>query len=111
MLLAIQRDDPVVRLEGELDASNAEELERVLEPEADRGGVVTVDLDGLRFLDASGVGVMVQAAERLRGRGRLVLCRPPGPVRRLLRVVVAGRRGDLDGVVHSPPEVPPRPLP
>ena len=105
MLLAIHRDDPVVRLEGELDASNAQYLEGVLEPEARRGGVVTVDLDGLEFLDASGVGVIVRTARRLKGRGRLVLCRPSGPVRRVLDVVQADRQESLEVVEHSPQEV------
>src|SRR5437764_5606382 len=105
MLLAIQKDDPVVRLQGELDASNADELARVLAPEAKRGGVVTVDLDGLSFLDASGIGVMVQAAERLRGRGRLVLCRPAGSVRRVLDVVQADRRDSLEVVEASPQDM------
>ena len=105
MILEIQRDDPVVRLEGELDASNADLLHGVLRPEADRGGVVTVDLDGLRFLDASGVGVIVDAAQRLRGRGRLVLCRPAGPVRRVLDVTQVDRRESLEIVDGSPQEV------
>src|SRR5437899_3198374 len=84
LLLDIAKDDPVLRLEGEIDASNSGELARVLEPETRAGGVVTVDLDGLSFLDASGVDVLIHTAARMRGRGRLVLCRPRGTVRRIL---------------------------
>ncbi|MFN2543212.1 MAG: STAS domain-containing protein [Actinomycetota bacterium] len=103
MLLDITRDAPVLTLEGEVDASNSAHLAVALEPEARRGGVVAVDMNGLDFIDAAGADVLLDTAERLRGRGRLLLCRPSAPVRRVLDVLRANR---MDGmaVVSAPPD-------
>jgi anti-anti-sigma factor len=105
MLLDIKKLDPVLRLQGELDASNADDLARVLEPKADRGGLVALDLEGLSFLDASGADVLLETGERLRGRGRLLLCRPRDPVERLLRMLRADRLDGIALVWSAPDEV------
>src|SRR5881409_44934 len=103
MLLDIEKQDPVLTLAGEVDASNADELARVLESETREGGVVAVDLDQLAFLDACGVHALIDTADR--APGRIVLCRPNGSVRRVLDVVNADRVDGVDVVPASPTEV------
>jgi anti-anti-sigma factor len=105
MLLDIIKDEPVVQIAGELDASNADELAEALEANARGGGVVALDLGELSFLDASGAHVLIDAAGRMRGRGRLLLCRPSPPVRRVLEIVEADRQEGLEVVPASAWEV------
>jgi anti-sigma B factor antagonist len=76
----------VLDVAGELDISTIDTLRAALDPlVADGLSDVVVDLSGLRFLDASGLGVLVRAQRRLRVRRRslALVCRH-GPVPRLL---------------------------
>lgn len=78
----------VVPVRGELVAATAPALRQVLiETQASSAGqrAVVVDLSGVTFIDASGLGVLVAALKRARARhGELVLRDPaPGVVRTL----------------------------
>ena len=71
---------------GEVDLSSVELLATAL-PESIEGGavLVTVDLDGVTYLDSAGLGALVGASKRLKAvGGSLALhCRQP----RLLRLL------------------------
>lgn len=84
--LSISRDDGVVGVGGELDISTAPVLSEALEPAVERGGVVTLDVRDLAFMDSSGLRLLIEAARRLEGRGKLVLRSPGATVRRVLEV-------------------------
>lgn len=60
----------VAAITGEIDISNARELETAIvsELDADAAGLV-IDLAGLGFLDGSGVHLLYRLSDRLRGRG------------------------------------------
>lgn len=60
----------VAAITGEVDISNARDLEAAIvsELDADAAGLV-IDLAGLGFLDGSGVHLLYRLADRLRGRG------------------------------------------
>jgi anti-anti-sigma factor len=77
----------VVAITGEIDISNARELEAAIvsELDADVAGLV-VDLGGLSFLDGSGVHLLYTLSDRLRGRGLgfALVVDPDGPPRRVL---------------------------
>jgi anti-anti-sigma factor len=76
----------VVAVAGELDVASSPELERELLAVLN-GGVseVVVDASGLGFVDASGIGALVRAAEAARrSGGRLVLRRPSEAAQRVL---------------------------
>ena len=81
-------DVVLVTLRGELDLRAGVELE----PELERLGncdhdVVALDLRSLEFLDSSGLGVIVQAAQMLDYAGRrLVLVRGPQSVQRMFEI-------------------------
>ena len=60
----------IVAITGEIDISNARELEAAIvsELDPDVAGLV-VDLGGLSFLDGAGVHLLFALSERLHGRG------------------------------------------
>jgi anti-anti-sigma factor len=77
---AVRADEIVVgSLSGEIDLSNAKELESQIEnavPNTARGMVL--DLSELRYLDSSGIRLLLSLAGRLRWRGQeLILAAPP----------------------------------
>jgi anti-anti-sigma factor len=78
----------VLRLQGELDVSNREQLRRAISSALERHPpILVVDLSGLRFTDCAGVSVLVWAHKRLAGQGHgLVITGPRPIVRRLLRL-------------------------
>lgn len=78
-------------VEGELDIAAVAELWSSVAPmleDSRRQGPLSLILDmtGLEFLDAAGLGVVVRLANKIRGRGGDVLVRPP--VRPLVRRVL-----------------------
>jgi anti-sigma B factor antagonist len=77
-----------VVLRGELDLAGAPHLEQVLD-QLCRDGVpeVALDLSGLDYLCAAGLGVFLGADDQLRAAGgRLILHRPGRLARRILAI-------------------------
>jgi anti-sigma B factor antagonist len=71
---------PLVSVWGEVDLATAPHLERVL-TDAIRGGVgdVLVEFSRESFIDSTGLHLLIQAARRLRGEGRLLLLTTENP--------------------------------
>jgi anti-anti-sigma factor len=61
-------DGTVVAPRGELDLATQSVLREALERQAQRGAV-TLDLSGLRFLDTSGLRLVLETAEAARREG------------------------------------------
>ena len=80
-------DCEVVSLDGELDAQTAPELAAVLSRAEGDSRRVVIDLSRLRFIDSSGLHVLMTGAGTENGR-RIVIC-PPGNVARVLSIVRA----------------------
>lgn len=89
-------DPPGLTLAGEVDLADVDELASALEPHVHRGGDITLDVSGLRFMGSSGVQVLIRTLLSLEGRGRLVLVHPAGGVRRLIEVMGLERFENLD---------------
>lgn len=73
----IQGDTLVVRLEGELDHHTAERVREQVEAELDRGLTenLVINLEGLQFMDSSGLGVILGRYKRVtQNGGRMALC-------------------------------------
>jgi anti-anti-sigma factor len=69
----------VVRLEGEVDGSNAGEVERAVAAAARGADPLVVDLSGLEYLDSQGLRwIATLSAEARRAGAALVLVAPPG---------------------------------
>jgi anti-sigma B factor antagonist len=65
-----RRDGAVVlRLHGELDLASADQVAQRLDALAQSDEPVVLDVDGLSFMDSSGLRVVLQAAETSRTTG------------------------------------------
>ena len=75
----------VVALAGELDIAGADRVTReLLWAEASDAQQIVLDLSGLRFIDSSGIRLILEADARSRSDGdRLRLIRGPGAVQRV----------------------------
>lgn len=74
-----------VHLEGELDLARAPEFRRVLRRALSEAGIVSLDLQGLSFIDCSALNEVLQADALARRTGtRLILVRGSGQVDRVL---------------------------
>jgi anti-anti-sigma factor len=88
----------VVRLSGELDLHNADDVRAALEQASANGSArIVVDLSAVEFLDSTVLGVFVQAHRRARGDASFRLASPGPEPRRILQV--AGVETYLD--VHD----------
>jgi anti-sigma B factor antagonist len=85
-----------IRLEGELDIATADDVEReLLRVESTDALSIVLDLSSLRFIDSTGVRVVLYAhARSRRDANRLVLLRGPAAVQRVF---------ELSGVVDRLP--------
>src|SRR5437773_7033213 len=90
------RQRSVLRLQGELDASNRDRLRHAISSALERHPpILVVDLSGLDFTDCAGLSVLVWAHKRLAGRGhQLVITGAKPIVRQLLH------HADLDTYLH-----------
>jgi anti-sigma B factor antagonist len=84
----------VVRFVGELDISTegraSAEIDRA---QADRPSVVGLDLSGVRFIDSTGLRLILRADARARREGgRVVLVRGPEQVHRVFLIALLDRR-------------------
>ena len=105
LLDIVQTDQPrTFRLVGELDISNAETLANVLDRETQEHGDISLDVSELRFIDSSGIRVLLRAMDRLDGKGKLVLLEPTNPVRQILSLMGLQDRDEL--LVVGPEERP-----
>jgi anti-sigma B factor antagonist len=95
--LTEQAEGVVVRVFGEVDIVTAPVLQRHLESAIGSGRpTVVIDLAETTFLDARGVGALVNARKRVTAAGgRMVIRRPPALVRRVLELADQVRRTDI----------------
>jgi anti-sigma B factor antagonist len=77
----------VVVLRGELDLMDAAAVAAALRAVAAREPWIIVDLAGLEFIDATGVGALLRGRRHARNAGGdLLLAAPQGLVRRVLEI-------------------------
>lgn len=85
--LALERDDGalVAHLSGEVDRTNAPDLEARLVESVPRDALgVVVDLAGVTHLDVAGVRLLFNVSERLQGKELHLAVPEEAPVRRVL---------------------------
>lgn len=83
-----------VALQGELDISSADRVEQALRRVEERSpSMMFLDLRPLRFIDSTGLRLVLGADLRARRDGRrLVIVRGPDPVHRVFRIALLDRR-------------------
>jgi anti-anti-sigma factor len=74
---------------GEIDVATSPQLKRALDQAIrERTGAVVLDLSDLRFLDITGLKLMLAARAALAREARsLAIVCPPGPVRRVMEII------------------------
>ena len=87
-----ENDRTVISMEGELDMANAPALQSAIESEELAAAeIVVLDLQGLTFLDSTGLRVILAARELCWRRGQEFAVTPGSPqVQRLLSVTGVG---------------------
>jgi anti-sigma B factor antagonist len=91
----------LVKLEGELDLASGDAFQSTLEPLLELGTILVLDLDGLAFMDSTGIRILGRAKQQAVDAGtRLLLGQPSAAVRRVLSV--AGLTDFFD-YVEGPP--------
>lgn len=84
---AREDDDYVIRLSGELDMSSSERVDAVLrEAEQTSAARILLDVDRLRFIDSSGLQVILRAKRRDEAAGRLRITHGTGHVADMFRL-------------------------
>jgi anti-sigma B factor antagonist len=77
----------VVRLAGELDLYNAEDVRRALfEACADGPERIVVDLSDVDFIDSTALGVLIEARTKLENRQAFLLAAPGIETKRALQI-------------------------
>ncbi len=91
-----------IRLQGELDLGSADAVQRVLDEAVAESPVTVVDLEGLEFMDSTGLRLLASAHRTASEKGaRFLLGRPSPAVLRVLNV--AGLVEHFDYVEGGPP--------
>jgi anti-anti-sigma factor len=95
--------EPEVVLSGRLDVSSVADVRAALHEAIDLGsGDLVVDLAGVDWVDATGLGVLLGADRRAKLIGRRIVLRDAAPrVRRILRVTRLHRVLTLDAAPAS----------
>ena len=86
MSLSVTVDNGVVRVTGEVDVSNADELRSALDGCLEDGATALVaDISEVPYIDSTGIGVLVGVAHRAAEKGaRFEVARPQRNVARVL---------------------------
>jgi anti-sigma B factor antagonist len=90
----------VVRLGGELDLYNADAVRAALLAAVERSPQrLVVDLESVRFIDSTALGVLIEARSKLPDRHSFVLAAPGLETRRALEVSGLDRHFTVAGTV------------
>jgi anti-anti-sigma factor len=76
-----------VSLSGELDLTNARELEERLCAAAPPGSLLVVDLNRVVFIDSAALHVLFKVARQVRPGSLVLVLEPDAPVARTLEIV------------------------
>jgi anti-anti-sigma factor len=105
LLQVIPSKEPrTVRLVGELDASNADELLDTLLPQLEEGGDLVLQLSELTFIDSMGLRSFLRIATGLENSGKLILDSPQRAVARTIELVGLERTPNIAVVGGPPPD-------
>jgi anti-sigma B factor antagonist len=100
--VALDGGTAVVRLTGELDLYNADQVRQGLARALDASpDCLIVDLERVDFIDSTALGVLVEARRRLADGTKFRLAAPGVEVRRALEISGLNRHFAVDDTVES----------
>jgi anti-anti-sigma factor len=91
--LSVRREGDLfaATLSGEIDLSNASDLERaIVDAVANDASGMLLDVSGLTYIDSAGVRMLLAVADRFRWRGQRLGLVAPGDSRVLRVLAIAG---------------------
>ena len=88
-------DPAVVRVSGEIDLSNVDELEQALGRAVFHRSHVTVRVQDVTFMGLEGARALLRAAETLPEHGRLYVMGPSPALMRVMGILEASRHPKL----------------
>jgi anti-sigma B factor antagonist len=92
-----------ITLRGDLDLSAVKAFEQALRASVDHGGPITLDATELAFMDSTGVRLLIHTAQRLEGRGCLIVHGANEAVRRVIELTgIDDRIENLHVIAHEP---------
>jgi len=100
LVIRVDGDPPMVRLIGEIDISNVDELQSRLQEIRGNGSPLSIDLSELRFIDSSGIRVLLSEAQAMDGQGPLVLRNPSPTFIKVMKIIGAFDIGGLEIVIE-----------
>ena len=96
-------DETVIHVRGEIDIATCERLRDAIEPHLGPAQMIVLDLSGVKFMDSSCLGFLIQARGTLTADGgSLVLRNPSDAARRLLTAAQVEGLLEVDGDAHRP---------
>jgi anti-anti-sigma factor len=98
--IAVEGDPPMIRLIGEVDMANAEEMRAFIEELRRDGSPLVVDLSELRFIDTRGIRALLHVAQAPGGAGPLVLKSPSPTFMKVMKIVGALEIHGVDIVIE-----------
>ena len=82
------RDAAIVSLRGDVDLTACEAVQAALDAARERGTVLVLDLRAVRFMDTSGLRLIISEQQRAEADGyRFVVVPGSGKVRRLFEIL------------------------
>jgi anti-anti-sigma factor len=98
------RSGLVITLSGEADVTNVTQLTRMISAQlSDGSNELTLDISGLRFIDAAAIRPLLTAAMTMNERGgTVILLRPQRPVARILALLGADHIFTIRGTAGCP---------
>jgi anti-anti-sigma factor len=97
LTISVAKDEsgPVIKLAGELDASNIERLRSAIKSQlSERPEMVSLELADLTFMDTSAIALLIQTSKSV---SAVRLLSPSVPVRTVIRM------SGLDGILVMEP--------
>lgn len=93
------KDTVSVKVEGEVDVSNAGELrDRLDQALASDAKTIVVDLSQVPYIDSTGIGVLVGTAHRAKDKGaEAIVSKPQHNVARVLSLLGVGEELHVSG--------------
>jgi anti-anti-sigma factor len=94
-------DASVVRIDGEVDMSNADDIEHQIRTSAEGTHLVVLDLAEVSFFDSSGIRMLFGIRQELQGKGiQIAVVAPEGS--RVSHILDVARVDDAAPVFRSP---------
>lgn len=84
--ITVSTGNPVIFVSRDIDMATAHALASALEPWVRAGGPVILDVSEVKFMDSSGLRVLIQAAKALGERGCIIIHGAHGEISSLLRL-------------------------